>query len=154
MRVEFINPFLMSMMNVMSTMAMIELKPSKPQKKEGLVAVGDVSGLIGMVAPQIKGSLSVTFDKQLALSVMQNMLGESPSEINEEVADMVGEITNMVAGGAKRLLGESGFEFDMATPVVVSGSGHTINHQVDGELILIPFSSDQGNASIEFCFDK
>ena len=154
MRVEFINPFLMSMMNVMSTMAMIELKPSKPQKKEGLVAVGDVSGLIGMVAPQIKGSLSVTFDKQLALSVMQNMLGESPSEINEEVADMVGEITNMVAGGAKRLLGESGFEFDMATPVVVSGSGHTINHKVDGELILIPFSSDQGNASVEFCFDK
>jgi len=50
MKVEFINPFLSSMLNVMSTMAQVELTPEKPQLKKGDIAKGDVSGLIGMVS--------------------------------------------------------------------------------------------------------
>ncbi len=80
-----------------------------------------MSGLIGMIGPQTKGSFSVTFEESLALEIMFRMLGEKPKSINEEVTDMVGEITNMVTGGAKRILGEKGYEFSMATPVVVSG---------------------------------
>ena len=62
MRAEFVNPFLLSLMNVMSTMAQLELKPGAPRKKSDDVARGDVSGLIGMVGPQTKGSFSITFD--------------------------------------------------------------------------------------------
>ena len=154
MNVEFINPFISSLLNVLSTMAQTNLKPGKPQKKKNEVAKGDVSGLIGMVGPQTKGSLSITFDSELALTVMERMLGERPSSINEEVTDMVGEITNMVAGGAKNLLGEKGYDFDMATPVVVSGTNHTITHKCDGPKIIMPFNSEFGSAHIEVCFDK
>ena len=154
MNVEFINPFISSLLNVLSTMAQTNLKPGKPQKKKNEVAKGDVSGLIGMVGPQTKGSLSITFDSELALTVMERMLGDRPSSINEEVTDMVGEITNMVAGGAKNLLGEKGYDFDMATPVVVSGTNHTITHKCDGPKIIMPFNSEFGSAHIEVCFDK
>lgn len=154
MNVEFINPFISSLLNVLSTMAQTSLTPGKPQLKKNEVAKGDVSGLIGMVGPQTKGSLSITFDGDLALTVMERMLGERPAGINEEVTDMVGEITNMVAGGAKNLLGDKGYEFDMATPVVVSGKEHTITHKCDGPKIIMPFTSDNGAAHIEVCFDK
>ncbi|PAJ72092.1 chemotaxis protein CheX [Pseudoalteromonas sp. NBT06-2] len=154
MNVEFINPFLSSLMNVLSTMAQTQLKPGKPMMKKTEVAKGDVSGLIGMVGPQTKGSLSISFDEELALTIMERMLGERPDAINEEVTDMVGEITNMVAGGAKNLLGEKGYEFDMATPIVVSGTNHTITHKCDGPKVLMPFSADAGRAHIEVCFDK
>ncbi|KAB2823833.1 chemotaxis protein CheX [Aliivibrio finisterrensis] len=153
MRAEFVNPFLASLMNVLKTMASMDLKPQKPRIKKDEIARGDVSGLIGMVAPQSKGSMSITFDEQLALQIMQNMLGERPNRINEEVTDMVGEITNMVTGGAKRILSESGFEFSMATPMVVSGKGHTITHKCDGAIIIMPFTSEWGNAFIEICFE-
>ncbi|HHK8573464.1 TPA: chemotaxis protein CheX [Vibrio parahaemolyticus] len=129
MRAEFVNPFLASLMNVLKTMASLELKP------------------------QTRGSMSITFDEALALEIMQNMLGERPNGLNEEVTDMVGEITNMVTGGAKRILAESGFDFDMATPVVVSGRGHTIRHKCEGSIIIMPFSSQWGNAFIEICFE-
>ena len=43
MRAEFVNPFLLSLMNVMSTMAQLELKPGAPRKKSDDVARGDVS---------------------------------------------------------------------------------------------------------------
>ncbi len=154
MNVEFINPFLSSMLNVMSTMAQMELTPEKPKLKKNEVAMGDVSGLIGMVSPQAKGSLSITFDEPLALATMKGMVGEAPDEVNEEITDLVGEITNMVTGGAKRMLSEKGIEFDMATPIVVSGNQHMIHHKAKGPIVIIPLKSEFGKAYIEFSFDE
>jgi chemotaxis protein CheX len=127
MNVEYVNPFLSSLVNVLSTMANTTIVPGQPRIKKDEVARGDVSGLIGMIGPKT---------------------------INEEVTDMVGEITNMVTGGAKRILGEKGYEFSMATPVVVSGKGHTITHKCDGPKILMPFDSDFGKVHIEVSFDN
>lgn len=154
MNVEYVNPFLSSLVNVLSTMANTTIVPGQPRIKKDEVARGDVSGLIGMIGPQTKGSFSVSFEESLALEIMNRMLGEKPKTINEEVTDMVGEITNMVTGGAKRILGEKGYEFSMATPVVVSGKGHTITHKCDGPKILMPFDSDFGKVHIEVSFDN
>lgn len=154
MKVEFINPFLSSMLNVMSTMAQMELIPEKPKLKKDETAMGDVSGLIGMVSPETKGSLSITFDSPLALATMKGMVGEAPDEVNDEITDLVGEITNMVTGGAKRMLSEKGFEFDMATPIVVSGANHTIHHKSKGPVVIIALKGEAGKAYIEFSFDE
>ncbi|RTE87662.1 MULTISPECIES: chemotaxis protein CheX [Gammaproteobacteria] len=154
MNVEFVNPFLSSLQNVLSMMAQVELKPGKPAMKKDDRARGDVSGLIGMVGPKTKGSFSISFEEGLAVEIMHKMLGEKPTELNEEVIDMVGEITNMVTGGAKRILGEKGFDFDMASPVVVSGHNHTIRHRSEGPKIIMPFSHPAGKAHLEICFDK
>ncbi|ABV35376.1 putative chemotaxis protein CheX [Shewanella sediminis HAW-EB3] len=153
MNVNFINPFLESLLNVISTMANMQLTPGKPKIKTDNLAKGDVSGLIGMVGPQTKGSLSITFEQGLILEIMQNMLGENPGEINDEITDLVGEITNMVTGGAKNILGDKGYEFEMATPVVVSGLGHRISHKANGKKIIMPFASPHGTAYIEICFE-
>jgi len=153
MNVEFINPFITALLNVVGMMGHTELTPEKPRLKKNDVSMGDVSGLIGMVGPKTKGSLSITFEKSLALRIMQRMLGEKLKEIDEDVTDMVGEITNMVTGGAKQELSKKGYDFDMATPMVVSGTNHTIDHIHEGHIIIIPFSSDSGKAFIEICFD-
>jgi chemotaxis protein CheX len=153
MNVEFINPFLHNVIHVLAVMGHTDLHAEKPKIKKDDVAYGDVSGLIGMVGPQTKGSFSITFEKLLALRVMHRMLGENPEEINEEVTDMVGEITNMVTGGAKKDLAQKGYDFEMATPMVVSGPRHTINHKHEGHVIIVPFTSDSGKLFIEICFD-
>lgn len=154
MNVEFINPFLSSLVNVLSTMANTKITPGKPRLKKDEIARGDVSGLIGMISPQIKGSFSITFEASLAIELMYRMLGERPNGIDADVTDMVGEITNMVTGGAKRILADKGYDFTMATPVVVSGKDHTISHKSEGAKILMPFDSDFGKVHIEVSFDK
>ena len=58
-------------------MATMDLKPGKPQLKSHDIAKGDVSGLIGMVGPKTKGSLSITFESPLILEIMHKMLGEN-----------------------------------------------------------------------------
>lgn len=154
MNADFVNPFINGLLNVMETMAQTKLTPGKPKRKQSDIAKGDVSGLIGMVGPNVKGSMSITFDENLALTIMERMLGERPDTLNAEVSDMVGEITNMICGSAKRDLDERGYEFGMATPIVVSGKNHTISHQVDGAKIILPFMCDDGQAHLEICFDK
>jgi chemotaxis protein CheX len=70
------------------------------------------------------------------------------------VTDLVGEITNMVTGGAKHLLAERGYDIGMAVPMVLSGPGHRIQHQVHGPKIVIPFAVERGAFFVEICFGK
>ena len=154
MNADFINPFIAALINVLQTMAQTELVPGKPKKKSDNQAKGDISGLIGMVGDKIQGSMSISFDEGLVLEIMDKMLGEKPDTIDFDVKDKVGEITNMICGGAKNELDQKGYDFGMATPVVVSGKNHTINHQVDGKKMVMPFSHVSGNLYLEMCFNK
>jgi chemotaxis protein CheX len=154
MNAEFINPFIAALINVMQTMAQIELLPGKPKKKSVNTAGGQISGLIGMVGDKVQGSMSISFDEVLVLEIMHKMLGEKLDSIDSDVQDMVGEITNMICGGAKNELGQKGYDFGMATPIVVTGKNHTINHQVDGKKMVMPFSHSSGNVYLEMCFNK
>jgi len=154
MNAEFINPFISALKNVLTTMAQTDLKAGKPSKKPDTVACGEVSALIDMEGPQVNGSISITFEEPLALEIMLKMLGEKPEQINHEVADMVGEIVNMICGGAKKELADKGYEFGMASPKVQTGKGHSLIHKATGPHVIIPFSNETGKAYIEFCFDR
>ena len=66
MKAEFINPFLDSLINVLEIMASTKLQPGKPILKRNEIAHGDVSGLIGLVGPDTKGSLSISFENLAA----------------------------------------------------------------------------------------
>jgi len=153
MKVEFINPFLESIVHVLETMANVKATPGKPQRKDEDVAQGDVTGVIGMASEQVKGSLAITFTSEAIFDIARRMLGEEVSEINSTVTDLVGEITNMVTGGAKRVLAEQGYDFDMAIPAVVAGKNHRITHKSNGLKIIIPFSIIAGKFYVEVCFE-
>lgn len=154
MNVAFINPFLDSILNVLSTMAMMQAKPGKPAIKGDEVARGDVTGLIGMTSEQAKGSLAITFTDKVIFQIAQNMLGDNPSQVDESITDLVGEITNMVCGGAKSALQEKGYDFGMAIPAVVAGKDHVISHKSKGPKIILPFDTDAGKFFVEVCFEE
>ncbi|WP_370279676.1 chemotaxis protein CheX [Pontibacterium sp.] len=154
MKAEFINPFLTSMTNVLSTMAQIESRPGQPAVKKSATALGAVTGIIGMAGEQLKGSFAVSFSEPVIYAITKRMLGEEVSNVNETVTDMVGELTNMATGGAKALLAEKGFDFDMAVPVMVSGKDHKIEHSSSGPTIILPFETDYGDFFIEISFIK
>ncbi len=154
MNVAFINPFIQSILDVLSTMAGLEARPGRPAIKENATARGDVTGIIGMAGEQVSGSLAVCFTEAVIIEISRRMLGEAPATIDESVTDMVGELTNMVTGGAKKLLAEDGYDFDMAIPAVFSGKEHTINHKSSGATIILPFDTDAGAFFIEICFKE
>jgi chemotaxis protein CheX len=154
MNVEFINPFLQSILNVLTTMATMDATPGKPAVKGNQVARGDVTGLIGMASDKARGTLAISFTEPVILEITKRMLGEELTCIDDTVTDMVGEITNIVTGGAKKVLSEKGYKFDMAIPSVVSGKGHVISHKSKAPTVILPFSTEAGDFFIEICFEE
>ena len=82
------------------------------------------------------------------------MLGEKLDSIDDTVTDMVGELTNMVTGGAKKILSEKGYRFDMALPTVISGKDHVVTHISKGPIIVVPFSTEAGDFFVELSFEQ
>lgn len=148
--VDFINPFLNAVIDVMKTMAQIEPLPGKPFIKDDETALGDISGIIGITG-HTKGSISVTFTEPCILPIVSNMLGEEMTELNEEIGDAVGEITNMVAGQARQGLSKLGKRFHAAIPTVVMGHDHEVCHIVNGPVLVIPFTTPTGHITVEVC---
>lgn len=153
MDVRLVNPFINATINVLETMAFVNVEAGKPYLKRDNVAVGDVSGVLGLTGVA-NGTIAVTFEERCILTVVSNMFGETMSELNSEIADAVGELTNMISGQARRELEEMGKVFKAAIPSVVTGRNHSITHYSDGPKIAIPFNTDGGDFTIEVCFER
>ena len=152
MDVKLINPFINATVNVLQTMAFIECQAGKPYLKKDSVAQGDVSGVIGFTG-ESNGTVSVTFDELCILKVVSNMFGEEMKELNDEVSDAVGEITNMISGQARKELEEMGRLFHGAIPTVITGKNHKIESTTKGPKIAIPFTIESGTFTIVVCLD-
>ena len=116
MDVKMINPFINATSNVLETMAFVKSEAGKPYLKNDNVAQGDVSGVIGFTG-ETNGTVYVTFDELCILKIVSNMFGEERKAINDEIADAVGELTNMISGQARKELEEIGKKFHGAIPV-------------------------------------
>ena len=152
MDVKLINPFINATLNVLQTMAFVKCQAGKPYLKKDNVAQGDVSGIIGFTGEQ-NGTVSVTFDELCILKVVSNMFGEEMKELNDEVTDAVGEITNMISGQARKELEEMGRLFHGAIPTVITGKNHKIESTTKGPKIAIPFTNDAGMFTIVVCLE-
>lgn len=147
-----INPVQESVVNILSTMANLLPETEEPTVKDGPFDSGDVTGIIDLVSKQKTGSIAISFTKPVAMEIAKRMLGMDGDIPNSELMDLVGEITNMMAGGAKGLLYDKGIEFDMAIPRVVDDKQEEIQHKVQGPIIVLPFNTDSGKFFVELCF--
>ena len=143
--VQLINPFMMATLECLEVM--VHMKPQRKRIfiKEDPSMYGEVSGVIGM-SNGIVGSCVVSFPMGLAERVVASFLGETPPIIESVLQDGIGEITNMVAGGAKRRFCESGRKFDISTPTVVFGKHPTFLYNPSNCVcIACEFSADGGS---------
>jgi chemotaxis protein CheX len=141
-----------SMYDVFDTMVGLDIEPGVPELKQDRVAKGDVSGLIGMKAEGASGSIALTLTQSTIREISRGLLGEEISDSGREAADLAGELTNMLVGGAKRILAEKGHDFDMQTPQLLVGDGHEIVHHYPGQTVLLPVSVGQDVFYIELNF--
>ena len=149
MDVKYINPFINSVDHTMLTMLGIAPHRLAPFLKEHNHGQGDVSGIIGFASQEIVGSVALTFPELTALNVYQLMMGEVVNTINEEVQDTVGELANIIAGGAKEELSGLGISYHISIPTVVVGKNHTITHKGGTPVVAIPFKLDKDSFYME-----
>ena len=153
-RGEIVRPFLESTLNVLKTMAFLDPKPGAPFLKSGGEPRGDVTGIIGLACETAQGSLVLVFPKATILEIVSSMLGEKFESVTQDVLDCVGELTNMISGGARASLVKVGLKFEMAIPTMIQGDHHIVEHKTSGAVIVIPFTISSGTFYIEACIKE
>lgn len=153
MKSEYINPFLNATVNVLSTMAMVKPEPGKPYLKQDKKSIGDISGIIGLTGTS-RGAIVISFTTEAVCKIVGSMLGETYTEINNDISDAVGELTNMISGDARRRLAELGAVFEAGIPTIISGKGHEVESITKGPVIAIPFTVDGHTFVVEASFES
>lgn len=146
MKVEYINPFLSSTISAFDTMLQCRLERGEPFAKENHNPENEVSGIIGL-SGKAQGIVVLGLNRTAALSATEAMLLERPPEINGEVTDAVGELANIIAGGAKAKLEH--LELSTSLPTVITGKSYCVDFPSKVTPICIPFDSAWGSITVE-----
>lgn len=152
MNLELIDPFIKSASNVLTTMGSMEATHSDPVVCKELPPT-DVTGILNMVSDSVEGVLAVSFTKPVIFELTKRLIGISPTDIDEDVKSLVGDITNMVYGGAKTILDDEGYNFDMSIPTVIQELDINIDFYKNSSVVVTTFETEVGKFYIQISFE-
>jgi len=147
----YIMPFVNSIQNVFETMLQLPVTVGDPTLKRTTDPSYDVSGIIGM-SGDVDGSVVLSFPTKTAERIVSLFTGEELAAKHEDFPDAVGELVNMVSGGAKAQF--AGKNVMISCPSVVIGNDHVVFARKDVVCIQMLCSSDCGDFAVEVCFRK
>jgi chemotaxis protein CheX len=143
---SYIIPFIKSVQNVFETMLQLPVQMGQPELKHPGDSGHDVSAIIGM-SGDVEGSVVLSFPTATAERVVSIFTGTDLDASHEDFADAVGELVNMVSGGAKAQF--SGKSVSISCPSVVVGQSHQVYGRKDVVAICIPCESSCGQFNVE-----
>lgn len=150
MDVNFINPFIQSATNVFSTMLNSPLERLRLSLKTTSTPSQEVSGVIGL-SGKVSGSVVFSLSRSVAFAAVKQMLDIEVSELNSEVVDAIGELTNMIAGGAKASFPNE--KLSIGLPNIIVGRNHAVMFPGNVQPICVDFRTLWGPVALEVGFD-
>ena len=150
MNVSYINPFITATTNVFKTVLDCDIERQRLSLKESSAPSFEVSGVIGL-SGKAAGAVVLSVSLPVAFKLVEVMLDVRVHEINSDVVDAVGELTNMIAGGAKTSL--SHYELSISLPTVFTGRSRSIEFPRNVCPLSIFFETPWGPMAVEVGLD-
>jgi len=147
--IDYIIPVIVALEDVFNTMLGRTVKRTGLGVMENNYALYPVSGIIGISGKAI-GTIVLSMSHHVAQKAAGILLMMDIDETNDDVLDTVGELTNMVAGGAKAKL--EAFDLQMNLPNVLSGNNCCLHFPSSARPIASPFQCDWGPLALEIGF--
>jgi chemotaxis protein CheX len=145
MRADFINPFVASVTNAFRTMLACEIERGELYLNTNHAPPHEVSGVVGLSGISA-GTVVLSFSKDLALAIASQLLQTPCSELNADVTDAIGEMTNIVAGGAKAQLEE--LHLQLGLPNVIVGNDYSVRFPSNVQPLVVPYHTVHGDFSL------
>jgi len=145
-KAEYINPLIRATTSVFETMLGCTLTRHDPYLITSHEQEHEVSGVIGF-SGAIIGCVVLNISREVAIEATRTLLQETPTELNADVIDTVGELANMVAGAAKSTLDVP--DLKISLPTIVTGDHHGIQYPSNVKPIGIPFTCEWGEVLVK-----
>lgn len=139
----------------------MELIAGEPiTEKNALPLTAHVTAVIGF-AGYYRGGMGIYLPRALALKMVAAMLGVPVDQVTidkmpADVKDAIGEIVNIIAGGAKAELSKQGITFDLSLPTVIVGEKFQVYVDNNPERVqaVIPFTAGEDQLFVECNIEK
>jgi chemotaxis protein CheX len=148
-----VNPLLAATVDILGKVAGIDADVQKPFRKTAPEGQGAVSGVVTLKGDHT-GTAAISFSEKCILMVVSKMFGEEISEVDNDVKDAVGEITNMISGLTTQLYEKEGVALKASLDQVLMGDGHSIPHLPGFPVLGIPINTEPGEITVELCFKE
>ena len=146
MDVIFIQAFAKAIENVFAMMVQTEVAVQEPVLKTVHDPRYDVSGIIAISGDMV-GVVVLSFPAEVAERVATSFTGMTLGVQDEDFADAIGELVNMVSGNAKASF--EGKQCQISCPTVIIGQNHQVFKQRDLQSIQLPCRCDCGEFILE-----
>ncbi len=146
MNSALIMPFVASVQSVFETMLQMRVEVGTPFVNKDNSTRRDVTAIIGM-SGDIQGSVALSFQLDGATRTASIFAGTELEAGSPDFVDAIGELANMISGGAKAKFKDK--TVSISCPTVVMGTELALRSNSDSVCIVLPCTCDSGEFQIE-----
>ena len=139
--------------DVFKTMVFRAIEPVLPADSDGKRPRSNVVGMVGF-AGSISGLVAFYSTLDAAQEIAGSMLGLDPADVNGEMPDAIGEVTNMIAGGFRLRMAQRGETLAISIPSVTVGSDFYTRFATDVRRVMCPFKMGDRDVSVELILTR
>ena len=136
-----------STLEVFETMVFSTLVPG-PVRADAQPPAASVMGAVRFLG-SLSGAVSFYASDDAGCRIAAQLLGIEPQEAGEQMADAVGEITNMIAGTFRGRMAQAGETLMITTPTVTRGSDFRAHYFNVTSRTLVPFAMGDHQVFVE-----
>lgn len=154
MKIEFIAPIVTATVSSLKTLLGMETRQGQAHASKVFATPQESCyvAVIGM-AGSVSGSVVMTFLRDTARKFVGKMVCGDPGS-DDDVADGVGEIVNIIAGNAKTILNQQNLGLSLALPNVLQGQEMRVHPPEGVPAIVIPFQCELGDFTVQLAFTQ
>lgn len=124
---SLLGPVVTAARETFSLMMSLEAVEVTPAQAEAVAPVHEVSAVIGLSGAGVGGAMVVSADRGTAAALVSRFVGAPLAGFDEDVADGMAELANIIAGAAKaEAAAGGGPRLALSLPTVVAGAGHQV----------------------------
>lgn len=144
MKVEYINPFIESSINVINQTTGINPSLGKVHIKKNSYKGDNVVVLIGLTG-EIQGNVIITLHKNLACKIASAMMCGMPvSELDEIARSAISELCNMILGNTANIFYSNNINIDITPPTLLTGDNMEFS-QNKALTVCVPLHFEDGH---------
>ncbi len=138
MHEEMIDKLVEATREVFETMVFHQLESRAPIEGTALRPRSNVMGTVGFAGSR-SGLVAFYSTTATANAIAGAMLGMDAADVNGDMPDAIGEITNMIAGSFRTKMAREGDAWAISIPTVTVGSDFQTKYVTDVRRTLCPF---------------
>jgi chemotaxis protein CheX len=152
-RTDLIDQLANATEEVFEKMVFKRLTPASPIEGNSLRPRSNVVALVGF-AGSLSGLVVFYTTMDAGEAIARSMLELSDGDAGAEVADAIGEVTNMIAGAFRLKLAEQGEAVAISIPSVTIGSDFYTKYAPGVRRVLCPFKMDDKEICVELVLTR